>query len=347
MEVPIMTETSASAGRFGIPDPPGRDRLLLGLIAVVALVLALWVRDEKAASNLALVLAAVAGLLALVALLLPYLSGLSGSFGGVAVTLDFSGARSSGSTREVSGFSGHVDPATGKATLTSGSTGLKTVLDGPDIQYVAVDLGRGEQWLASRLLVFTVVLQELRGVECVVLTAFPESPSQSGSTFVGLVSPDDLRRSLAWEYPWLETALSQAWENVSQPPVPLPAVPGGPGAPRPRRVAGLNPTTAEVLYQAYVALLRGGVPGADPDNWRELQIGDWEHSPMLTGALVTHLLGQALDVRAAHASRSHSRRIAEILAIEAPYVAVVDRGHRFDSLVDRQALLEEMAAVRS
>jgi hypothetical protein len=340
-----VTETSDSPGRFRIPDPPSRDRLLLGLIAVVALVLALWVRDEEAASNLALVLAALAGLLGLVALLLPYLSGLSGSFGGVAVTLDFSAARSSGSTQEVSGFSGHVDPATGKATLTSGSTGLKNLLDGPDIQYVAVDLGSGERWLASRLLVFTVVLQELRGVECVVLTAFPESPSQSGSVFVGLVSPDDLRRSLAWEYPWLETALSQAWENVSQFPVTSPRVPDGPDAARPRRVTSLNPTTAEVLYQSYVALLRVGVPGADPDNWKELQVGDWEHSPMLTGAMVSHLLGPALDTRAVHASRSHSRRLAEVLAVEAPYVAVVDRGHRFDSLVDRQALLEEMAAV--
>jgi hypothetical protein len=195
------------------------------------------------------------------------------------------------------------------------------------------------------LLVFTVVLQELRGIECVVLTAFPESPSQSESTFVGLVSPDDLRRSLAWEYPWLETALSQAWENMSQPPVPLPGAPEVPGAARPRRVTGLNPTTAEGLYQSYVALLRGGVPGTDPDNWEELQIGDWEHSPMLTGARVTHLLGPALDTRAVHASRSHSRRIAEVLAIEAPYVAVVDKGHRFDSLLDRQALLEEMATV--
>jgi hypothetical protein len=66
---------------------------------------------------------------------------------------------------------------------------------------------------------------------------------------------------------------------------------------------------------------------------------------MLTGALVTHLLGPALDTRAVHASRSRSRRLAEVLAVEAPYVAVVARGHRFDSLVDRQALLEEMAAV--
>jgi hypothetical protein len=68
------------------------------------------VRDERAASNLALVLAALAGLLGLVALLRPYLSGLSGSFGSVAVTLDSSAANSSGSTREVSGFSGSGRP---------------------------------------------------------------------------------------------------------------------------------------------------------------------------------------------------------------------------------------------
>lgn len=341
-----MTKASAPTGRFRIPNATSRDRLLLGLIAVVALVLALRVRDEKAASNLALVLAALAGVLGLVALLLPYLSGLSGSFGGVAVRLEFSTARSSGSTQKVSGFSGHVDPATGKATLTSGPKGLNTVLDGPDIQYVAVDLGSGERWLASRLLVFTVVLQELRGVECVVLTAVQKSFSQSGSTFVGLVSSDDLRRSLAWEYPWLETALSQAWENVSHVAVTSPGEPDGPDATRPRRVTELDSTKAEPLYQSYVELLLNpDPPAADRDNWTELDVKAWEHSPMLTGALVAHMLGPALDTRAVHASRSHSRRLAEILAVEAPYVAVVDRVHRFDSLVDRQALLEELAAV--
>jgi hypothetical protein len=220
------------------------------------------------------------------------------------------------------------------------------VLDGPDIQYVAVDLGGGERWLASRLLVFTVVLQELRGVECVVLTAFQKPLSQSGSTFVGLVSCDDLRRSLAWEYPWLETALFQAWENVSHAPVASAGVPDEPAATWARRVTDLDPTTAEVLYQSYVELLLDPVPpAADRYNWTELQIGDWEHSPMLTGDLVAHLLGPELDTRAVHASRSHSRQLAEVLAVEAPYVAVVNRGRRFDSLVDRQALLEELAAV--
>jgi hypothetical protein len=68
---------------------------------------------------------------------------------------------------------------------------------------------------------------------------------------------------------------------------------------------------------------------------------------MLTSALVVHVLGAALDARAVHASRSHTRRLAEILPIEAPYVALVDRSHRFDSLVDRQALLEELTASRS
>jgi hypothetical protein len=41
MEVPIVTERSASTSRFRIPDSPSRDRLLLGLIALVVLVLAL------------------------------------------------------------------------------------------------------------------------------------------------------------------------------------------------------------------------------------------------------------------------------------------------------------------
>jgi hypothetical protein len=33
-----------------------------------------------------------------------------------------------------------------------------------------VSLGDGRQWLTSRLLIFTVVLQELRGTRCLVIT---------------------------------------------------------------------------------------------------------------------------------------------------------------------------------
>ena len=71
---------SRPAGR---PAPPPRlwDRVLLGVVAVAAFIIALLVRHDRNTSTSALVLAGLAGVLAILALLLPYLTGLSGSVG--------------------------------------------------------------------------------------------------------------------------------------------------------------------------------------------------------------------------------------------------------------------------
>jgi hypothetical protein len=70
----------------------------------------------------------------------------------------------------------------------------------------------------------------------------------------------------------------------------------------------------------------------------------WEHSRLLTADTLGTVLAGSLDKRAIQRSRSRSRQLTEVLSIEAQYVAVVDADHRFVSLVDRQALLEELAA---
>ena len=111
-------------------------------------------------------------------------------------------------------------------------------------------------------------------------------------------------------------------------------------------MAKLNPDLAEQLYTAYVTRLRAGVPGTDTAEWTELQIGDWEHSRPLHGDTLGTVLGGSLDKRSVQRSRSRSRQLAEVLSIEAKYVAVVDGDHRFVSLVDRQALLEELTGLR-
>jgi hypothetical protein len=329
-----MTTPEPPPRRFRAPGPVTRDRLVIGVAALAALVTALTVREDERASNLSLVLAATAGLLALVAMLLPYLKGLSGTFGGVGLSLDFTEASSSEDTRKVSGFAGLLDPQTGqavgKATVASGSTGLVAALDGPHVDFVVVDLGHGERWLVSRLLVFTAVLQQLRGVECVVFTSV--SGARAESRYLGMVAADDLRRAIAWHYPWLERALFDAWTSLIQPAAPLDPV------------SGLDPSSAERLYRTYVERIRDANPGPDKENWTELQATDHEHSPAVTGALIADLLGPELDTRAVTESKSPGKQVDEVMAVDASYVAIVDRARRFLTVTDRQALLEELAA---
>jgi hypothetical protein len=55
--------------------------------------------------------------------------GLSGSVAGVSLALSFVTPKAQGFTREVGSLSGHVDPVTGKATVTaSGRTALSGVV---------------------------------------------------------------------------------------------------------------------------------------------------------------------------------------------------------------------------
>jgi hypothetical protein len=324
---------SRPAGR---PAQPPRlwDRLLLGVVAVAAIIIALLVRHDRNTSTLTLVLAGLAGLLGILALLLPYLTGLSGSVGGVSLALSFAAAKPEGLSAQVGSLSGHLDQNRNVTVPASGQTALSEVVRGPDVDYAVINLGRGDQWLASRLLLFTVVMQQLRHIQCIVVIA--AAGADTPERLVGLVAADDMWRALAWEYPWLEVALFQAWENIST------NAARSPGA---ARVAKLSPDLAEQLYNGYVSSLNAPGPGLDAVEWNQLQYNrGWEHSPLLTGDTLGTFLGGSLDNRAVQRSRSRSRQLAEVLSIEARYVAIVDANHRFISLVDREALLEELAA---
>jgi len=307
----------------------------LGVVAVAAIIVALLVRHDRNTSTLTLVLAGLAGLLGILALLLPYLAGVSGSAGGVGLAMVFAAAKPQGLSAQVGSLSGHLDPVSRKATVTaSGYTAMTEVVRGPDVEYAEINLGQGDQWLASRLLIVTVVLQQLRQLQCIVVIA--AAGADARERLIGLVAADDMRRALAWEYPWLEAALFEAWQAMS-----ATNVAASPGA---LRIARLNADLAEDLFNAYVERIRReGGPGADASEWTELPHNNWEHSRLLTGDTLRTVLGGSLDNRFVQRSRSGSRQLAEVLSIEAPYVAVVDRDHRFVSLVDRQALLEELA----
>jgi hypothetical protein len=177
-------------------------------------------------------------------------------------------------------------------------------------------------------------MQQLRNIRCIVVIAAEGADARE--RLVGLVAADDVLRALAWEYPWLEAALFSAWDIIST--TNAATSPGG------ARVARLSPDMAEQLYNDYVSSLRAAVKGPDEAEWTELQYGGYEHSRLLTADTLGTVLNGSLDHRAIQRSRSRSRQLTEVLSIEAQYVAVVDAHHRFVSLVDRQALLEELAA---
>lgn len=70
-------------------------------------------------------------------------------------------------------------------------------------EYVAVNLGRGDKWLSSRLYIFAAMLQRMKALRCIV---FLNAGAATESEFFGATTPDKVRWGLARKQPWLEVA---------------------------------------------------------------------------------------------------------------------------------------------
>jgi len=61
-------------------------------------------------------------------------------------------------------------------------------------EFVAIHLGRGEQWLSSRLYVFATMLQRMKSLRCIVILGVG---ADTESQFIGATTPDKIRWGLA------------------------------------------------------------------------------------------------------------------------------------------------------
>jgi hypothetical protein len=224
--------------------------------------------------------------------------------------------------------------------------------------YIVADLGRGDQWLSSRLYVFVVVLQRMRGLRSVVFTT---TKGDETGVFVGMADPADVRWALATACPWLESAFARAYAQIApaanSPPTPF--IVSGDGA--------LEPWTANNLVRAFLTELQyppapSAVPPAaapplppilpGPPEWIELpgtpgQPPTWEHATWLSVGFLEQILGpsglvrdfaftDSPDVPVEERARAIARRPGET-------VALITATGRFAGLVDRRAMLEALA----
>jgi hypothetical protein len=70
-----------------------------------------------------------------------------------------------------------------------------------------IDLGGGDRWLTSRLLIFAFALAEGAGVKRMVFVA---RVGGVNNVFVGMAEPQHVREAVARQYPWLGDAFFQA-----------------------------------------------------------------------------------------------------------------------------------------
>jgi hypothetical protein len=216
--------------------------------------------------------------------------------------------------------------------------------------YLIVDIKDGRFWFVSRLFIFTVFLQAMRGLKCVV---FVQTSGENRRRLLGLASPEAVRTALGQAFPWLERALENAL-NKHLPSFLAPALP-------PDAAGEIIRTFIEErdmrLYCDPEELLKPGsncqiseyqrpTDPVKPNEWRRLGDMDiWEHTHWLD--LGIRQVSEAVTKSFYERDSSHyvessdvpaEERIRALLFCKAPYIAVVNSRGELKTLLDRQKL---------
>ncbi|GHO97435.1 hypothetical protein KSF_074830 [Reticulibacter mediterranei] len=197
--------------------------------------------------------------------------------------------------------------------------------------YLIVDIKKGHSWLISRVFIFMVFLQTMRGVKCVV---FVESTGEYHRRLIGLTSPDAVRTALNETYPWFEQALLNAMTR-SMIYFLTPS---------------LSPGIAGTIIRNFIEdpEMRAVVQPGVPDEWTQLGTQSiWEHSEWLTRKNFDTYLKEALyEWDSSHyediPNIQTDKRIRELICRKAPFIALVNSKEEFQRLLDRQQLLEQV-----
>lgn len=213
------------------------------------------------------------------------------------------------------------------------STAIMTLFEsiGADkpLDYLIVDVKDGRFWFVSRVFIFTVFLQAMRGLKCVV---FVQTIGENRRRLLGLASPEAVYTALRQAFPWMRTALNNALSNH------------GTFFLDPAR----SSTEAGNIIKSFMMQLTCKPDDlTKPDERVRLEGTDiWEHTHWLDFGI--RQVSEAVKKSFYEQDSSHYKdspdvsteeRTRALLFRKAPYVALVNSQHEFKALIDRQKLI--------
>lgn len=205
--------------------------------------------------------------------------------------------------------------------------------------YCPIYLGSGDEWLTSRLYLAMVGMARMRGVKAFV---FLEQSAEGDRRFVAIADVEYLRWVFAQRWPWLEVAYVKAYREV---------LPQDPGQWLPNFIlsdtGAMESYTAQALAQNFIQSLKRSPPSPTPDReWIVLGPNEEERAEWVTAALLRELLPPEAFLAKVRASddQPRSKRARAVLRRSSPFVALVDERDQFQSLIDRAAYLDVLAA---
>ena len=237
-----------------------------------------------------------------------------------------------------------------QVTDSTAATFITQLSEKGDADYAEVNLAKGDEWLTSRLFILAIVFARTKGIRCFV---FVETSGGTRNRFVCWATPAKIRWALARRFPWLEQAYAKAYAAIMSPPPPL-----NPQAFIASNHGGLghnfsqpDPGLSVELLKKYLENIQ--VPAAPPapndlQNWVLIDDANqiYEHAQWLTSELLEGLLSKdcnrsrisLTEIR----SKSTTKQLRAFLSIPDQFVAVTAEDQRFEYLVDRSAILEQV-----
>ncbi len=221
---------------------------------------------------------------------------------------------------------------------------FQELLNTSQADYAVVDLGRGQEWLTSRLFLFALILGMVRNLRALV---FVESSSGVRRRFLATASPSDVYRALALRYPWLEGAWLQA--SAAQYPQEGSEENGRSDFSHEHPLfSGADWEMVNRFARDFLQRIqRTTLP---PEEDQELYLGAgkqpaiWEKTQWMDGERLERDLRGCLQYAWCEDSPDKPPKavVNAVARRHAPFVALVDSDRRFLSLVDRYALLDQV-----
>jgi hypothetical protein len=243
--------------------------------------------------------------------------------------------------------------------------------DTTPLEHAVVDLGSGSEWLSSRLFILAVILRRMRGLDAFVIV---EAVQNERRRFVGICDSEKLRWRLAARWPRFESALAAAqmhvwghpYDDTNELQIPFGMDPNNPAvplaAPPFRNWAAIandegritlkdwpSPEPAATLLRAFLTAIQRPPPQFPPEEWQSLSspVQVVEYAVWLNGRMMGEVLRDSLNPRSIKLSDwqtwSNEVRTRAVIEADGHWVAVTRDDGIFDRLINRRALVEDVA----
>lgn len=216
--------------------------------------------------------------------------------------------------------------------------------------YAEVSLGSGNAWLTSRLYIMAIVFAQVKGVEVFV---FLKDPSVR-KRYIGWAESDKIRWALARRYPYLEKAYVDAYSKMmSKQNIAIVSNTG-------RLEYQHSPSNAGAsleLIQLFVEQVQTTVTPlpTDAEDWIKIDSAQpsdpsqptYEHAHWMSANLIEEILEGDLHISTIPSRElkvaATTEKLRALLSVSTQFFAVISEDRRFEHLLERDLLLEQVA----